>query len=75
LASGQSSNNKHSKIIIWDVEKKSEKLILEDGHKGAVNYLAWLPDGTHLVSAGSDNKIILWNAKTAEPIVTIKVDT
>jgi ribosome assembly protein 4 len=37
-----------------------------EGHKGWVMYVAFSPDCTIVASAGMDNNLILWNAKTGE---------
>jgi Tol biopolymer transport system component len=32
------------------------------GHKGAVNVVAWSPDGKYILSGGEDTHVFLWNA-------------
>ena len=34
------------------------------GHKGAVNAVAWSPDGKYILSGGEDTHLFLWNAAT-----------
>ena len=44
-----------------------------NGHKGAVHCIAFVPDGTQLVSGGSenDNTVRMWDTRTGEYIDTI----
>ncbi len=41
------------------------------GHNGAVNALAWAPDGKMLASGGSDTKIHLWESDIGVPVQTL----
>lgn len=41
-------------------------------HSNFVQTIAFSPDGTHLVSAGSDRKIFLWDGKTGELVSQIQ---
>ncbi|KAK6505039.1 WD40 repeat-like protein [Arthrobotrys musiformis] len=41
-------------------------------HTNFVQGLSFSPDGTHLVSVGSDRKIFLWDGKTGDPVSEIK---
>lgn len=38
----------------------SSKVAKSFSHRGSVNSLLWLNDGTHLISTGTDDEIILW---------------
>jgi len=44
-------------------------------HFGKVYGLAWGTDGTHLVSASQDGKIILWNSRTTNKRLAISLHT
>ena len=46
---------------IWDVST-GKRLLDYSGHNGAVWTMSWSPDGTALVSAGSDIRIRVWKA-------------
>jgi WD40 repeat protein len=54
-------------IRLWDLDKGKE-LRFCLGHKRAVNYLAFTPDGKFLPSGGSDNTFRLWNVQTAKEV-------
>ncbi len=41
------------------------------GHKGNVLCVAWSPDGVHIVSAGKDKGLIIWNSETGAQARTI----
>lgn len=44
----------------------------KDHHTNFVNGVAFSPDGTYLVSVGSDRKIFLWDGKTGELVTQIQ---
>ena len=41
------------------------------GHRGAVNAVAWSPDGTRLATAGDDGTTRLWDPTTGEQLTTL----
>ena len=42
--------------------------VFSGGHLGDVTALAWSPNGTLLITAGSDRKIVVWDTKTQKPL-------
>jgi hypothetical protein len=51
-----------TEIVILDQMGKRERSLI--GHLGAVTALALTPDGTRLVSAGTDGYVIVWDTAT-----------
>src|SRR5262249_22928637 len=47
-------------VRIWALTTRASVALV--GHTGAVNAVAYLPDGRRLVSAGGDGRVILWDA-------------
>jgi WD40 repeat protein len=43
--------------------------VRELDQKAAVNFAAFSPDGTRVVSGGQDGALILWNAETGKPLI------
>jgi WD40 repeat protein len=52
-------------IRVWDLEGNADPAILT-GHTGAVNALAFSPDGRTLVSGSDDSTIRLWEGRSAD---------
>ena len=48
-------------------QRTSSRLVLR-GHTGAINAVAFSPDGATLVTASGDHTARLWNAATGEPL-------
>jgi WD40 repeat protein len=44
----------------------SPEIVLQTGHAGSVNSVAWSPDGRTLASASSDNTLKLWDRQRGQ---------
>lgn len=44
------------------------RLLTFRGHRGAVNAMAFTPDGRQLITASADQKAIVWDALTGKPL-------
>ncbi|KAK9252445.1 WD40-repeat-containing domain protein [Lipomyces tetrasporus] len=53
------------KIVVWDMEKREERLALE-GHTDRIMWLGISPDSTTLASASWDETLKLWDASTGQ---------
>ena len=59
--------------VITLVELKTGKILSSlTGHQGAVRAVAFLNGGQQALSAGDDNRLILWNLQTGKPQVIYK---
>ncbi len=50
---------------VWDVTEGKQLLVLK-GHTDALLSATWSPDGRHVLTGGSDGKLILWDAISGE---------
>ncbi len=55
-------------IYLWDVETRQSVGTPLKGQHGAINQMAFHPDGQILASGSHDGTIILWDVKTRQPI-------
>jgi WD40 repeat protein len=62
-------------VILWDAA--TQKMIGEPraGHLGAVNSVAFSPDGKLLVSGSNDGTLILWDVESHQKIGQIYTDS
>jgi WD40 repeat protein len=56
-------------VRIWPVRGGPPVLLY--GHVGEVNMVAFDPSGTHLVSAGADHTVRVWDTRGGEALVTL----
>ena len=47
---------------------------IADAHTGSVLHIAFTADGRRFVSAGEDNKVVMWDAETKSPIWSKTLD-
>ncbi|KAL6859838.1 SEA (Seh1-associated) complex subunit [Amphichorda felina] len=47
-------------VLKWDIRQPSKPLLRINAHEKACTGIAWHPDGNHLISAGSDSKLHVW---------------
>ncbi|KAG9254815.1 uncharacterized protein F5Z01DRAFT_621804 [Emericellopsis atlantica] len=52
-------------ILKWDVRQPSRPLMRINAHEKACTDISWHPDGLHLISAGSDRKLHVWDMGTS----------
>jgi WD40 repeat protein len=62
---------KSNAILLWNIEAVRQQFAL-GGHTGAVNALAFSPDGALLASASDDTTVRLWNPADGSAIVTLE---
>ncbi|RCI12849.1 hypothetical protein L249_0708 [Ophiocordyceps polyrhachis-furcata BCC 54312] len=48
-------------VLKWDVRQPSKPLLRINAHEKACVAIAWHPDGVHLLSAGWDTKLHVWD--------------
>jgi WD40 repeat protein len=66
LVTGVGSN----KLLLWD-STTGKLLRTLEGHEGAVQAVAWSPDGKTLVSASADKTVRFWEANTGKIMRTV----
>lgn len=72
ILAGGESDNKNSRIWLWDARSGELKQTLT-GHKKGITGLAFSPDGKILASRDYGDKLILWNLETGDPKLTKEV--
>lgn len=48
-------------VLKWDVRQPSKPVLRINAHEKACSTIAWHPDGIHLISAGWDSKLHVWD--------------
>ncbi|XP_043571464.1 coronin-1C isoform X2 [Chiloscyllium plagiosum] len=72
------SGSEDCTIMIWQIPENgltvpiTEPVVILEGHAKRVGIVSWHPTARNvLLSAGCDNVIIIWNAGTAEAMITL----
>lgn len=55
---------------IWD-SKTGKELCTLSGHSNLVSSVSFSPDGTRVLTSGSDNMVKLWDAQTGSELITL----
>lgn len=59
---------------VWEVAAEGRSsIVLAGGHSSALSSAAFSPDGNLVVTSGADRTIRLWNAKSGNPVITLRV--
>jgi WD40 repeat protein len=80
LASASGSSRKKGvevpfiELKVWDAANGHELLSME-GHTGAINSVAFSPDGKRLVTASNDGTVKLWDTDSGEDVLTLRGHT
>jgi cell division cycle 20-like protein 1 (cofactor of APC complex) len=63
------SGSRDRQIFLRDVRTPEPFVSMLAGHKQEVCGLKWSLDGTQLASGGNDNRLLIWNGHSTEPIL------
>jgi WD40 repeat protein len=61
-------------VKVWDV-RKGKELVAMEGHNEPVVFVAFSPDGNHVVSAAYDGKLNLYNAASGHLVRSVRAYT
>lgn len=60
------SSGLDDRIIVWDLQSRQARLVINDAHNKPINSLAITPDGQFLVSSSDDDTIKIWQMATGQ---------
>jgi len=64
-----STGSRDKTILNRDLRDAKQFISCFEGHKQEVCGLKWSPDEQMLCSGGNDNKLLVWNPKSSEPVL------
>jgi WD40 repeat protein/DNA-binding SARP family transcriptional activator len=64
------------RVIIWNFQTGEQiaTLVHSDNENWMVDYVEWSPDGSKFVSCHDDSTVVVWDAKTWQPLYTLHHD-
>jgi WD40 repeat protein len=60
------SSGLDDRIIVWDLQSRQARLVINDAHSKPINSLAITPDGQFLISGSDDDTIKVWQMATGQ---------
>ncbi|KAH6817046.1 FIZZY-related 2 [Perilla frutescens var. frutescens] len=64
-----SSGSRDKSILQRDIRTKEDYVSKLNGHKSVVCGLKWSHDNRELASGGNDNRLLVWNQHTTQPVL------
>jgi WD40 repeat protein len=71
-AGGELVSAPENSMRLWDAEKGTQVLHLDEGHLGAVTQVVMAPDGRTALSGSADTTVRLWDVGTGEELASLK---